>query len=95
MSNPGINKIHLLGRMLRDEESRATKLLDSDRLQVTNATKNFSRALINYSKNTGQHINAQTVHTVYENEFSQLADKYDYQTVAEIFESEFNNENDE
>jgi|GEM_PF-4437851 hypothetical protein len=95
MSNPGINKIHLLGRMLRDEESRATKLLNSDRLQVTEAAKNFSRALIDYSHDTGQHIDAETINIVYRNNFSQLANQDDYQEVAEIFESEFNDENEQ
>lgn len=89
MSNPRIDKLHLLGRMLRTEESRVDKLLQSDRLNVSDEAKDFSRAIINYSRNNPGAIDANVVQNIFTDRFSTQENTEEFKTIAEIIKREF------
>jgi hypothetical protein len=89
MSNPRIDKLHLLGRMLRTEKSRVDKLLRSDRLNISDEAKDFSRAIIDYSRTNNGFINEKDVNDIYINNFSQRGNTEEFKTIANIIRKEF------
>lgn len=89
MSNARIDKLHTLGRMLRTEESLVDRFLDSDRLDISNEAKSFSRAIINYSRDNAGEISSDDVHHIYINRFSELENNEEYERVADIIADEF------
>lgn len=95
MSDPKIDKLHILGRMLKTEEYLVDRLLDSDRLNVSDEAKDFSRAIINYSRESQREVHASDVHHIYETNFSDRENTDEFRTVADIFTSEFHRYDEE
>lgn len=89
MSNPRVDKLHLLGRMLRTEESRVNKLLQSDRLNVSEEAKDFSRAIIEYSDNSRNSVTVTTINNIFNEKFSNVRNTDEFKTIAEIISEEF------
>lgn len=89
MSNPKIDKLHILGRMLKTEEYLVDKLLDSNRLNISTEAKDFSRAIIDYSREKDGTINAEDVHNIFLNNFANRDNPDEFRTVADIIGDEF------
>ncbi|WLI76438.1 hypothetical protein Q5705_17915 [Kosakonia sp. H02] len=92
MSNPRIDKLHALGRMLRTEESLVDRLLTSDRLSISDEAKDFSRAVLDYAREHNGNVSAEDVHHIFTSNFVAHPNVEEYRAVANIIEEEFSDQ---